>query len=217
MYMMRKKVIFEIIFIRYLLGSIIFFFFRSEIDNFQHLFHLINSNGPNICKYVIKNGGIVWKTSILPKCQIQFHTTFCPCLLEIINSTIALRQKKRFCTQGFCPMSFLSLILTAFVVLRSGVDQVLSFSMVIWSELGVKNLKCIHFERIYWNRLTTETVGYIWYWCKRNIPFFLFSCSFCSIHSINMHIYFAFDLTHIIDYEILMYWNITSRFPFQSR
>lgn len=60
------------------------------------------------------------------------------------NST---ETKKWFCTQDFCPMSFLSLILTAFVILRSRNDQVLPFSIVIWSKLGVffmKNLKWIH-------------------------------------------------------------------------
>lgn len=122
------------------------------------------------------------------KCQIQFHTIFCPCLLEIINSTIALRQKKRFCTQGFCPMSFLSLILTAFVILRSRVDQVLPFSIVLWSKLEVKNLKCTHFECIYWNRLATETVDYIWYWCKRNIPCFSFFVQFL-LHIFDKHAY----------------------------
>lgn len=102
MYMMRKKVIFEIIFIRYLLDSIFSLFFRSEIDNFQHLFHLINSNGPNICKYVIKNGGIVWKTSILPKMSNPVSHHF----LSLFTRNYKFNNSTETKKNGFVPKVF---------------------------------------------------------------------------------------------------------------
>lgn len=55
--------------------------------------------------------GLCEKQVSYQKCQIQFHTIFCPCSLEIINSTIALRQKKtvlypRFLSNVFFVFNF---------------------------------------------------------------------------------------------------------------